>query len=131
MGSVTNLRYHLILTTKYRRASLAGVEDRVYEVMHEVEAESSFRILAMGTEHGNHIHMVIKAAPTYSVASIVNRIKGMSQARLWASHPDHLSRFYWGPSRKLWHGAYYCDTVGNVAEAKILDYVTSQDGPPE
>jgi len=129
VGSKTDLRYHLILTTKYRRPALAGIEDQVYFAMREVEAASSFAIEAMGVEDGNHIHLAIKASSAYSIASLVNRIKGMSQHRLWLAAPAHLQRHYWGPSKKLWHGAYYCATTGRVSSDKILDYVREQNGP--
>lgn len=131
MGAKTSLRYHLILTTKYRRPALAGIEQQVYAAFRDTEANSSFRILAMGIEDGNHIHLVIKAPPTYSVASMVNRIKGMTQKRLWDSESAHLLKTYWGKRRKLWHGAYYCDTTGKVSTDKILDYVKAQNGPSE
>lgn len=129
MGSKTDLRYHLILTTKYRRSALSGIEDEVYAAMREVEAASSFRIEAMGIEDGNHIHLAIKASPAYSVASLVNRIKGMTQHRLWAAAPKHLKSHYWGPKKKLWHGAYYCSTTGRVSSDKVLNYVRNQNGP--
>ena len=37
MGSVPNLRYHLVLTTKYRRPALQGIEQSVYDTFREVE----------------------------------------------------------------------------------------------
>lgn len=133
MGAKTKLQYHLILTTKYRRPVLAGIEQDVYRVLREVESESSFKILAMGIEDGNHIHLAIQAPPKYSIASLVNRIKGMSTARLWAepTTAQHLRQTYWGPKRKLWHGAYYCSTTGVVSAETVLNYVQSQNGPAE
>ena len=129
MASKTRLVYHLILTTRYRRPALAGIEHDVYQAMREAEKVSSFKIIDMGIEGGNHIHMVIKANPKYSISSYVNRIKAISQKRLWAARSIHLNKHYWGPRKKLWHGAYYCSTVGKVSESKVLEYVASQDGP--
>ena len=131
MGSKTNLRYHLILTTKYRRPALQGIEAQVYQAMREVEHHSSFKILAMGIEDGNHIHLAIKAAPKYSVSSLVNRIKGMSQKRLWDRCQPHLEKHYWGKTRKLWHGAYYASTTGEVSTPTILQYIKNQTGPSD
>lgn len=50
--------------------------------MREVEARSLFRILAMGIEDGNHIHLAITASPVYSIAGLVTRVKEMSQHHL-------------------------------------------------
>lgn len=35
VGSVTNLRYHLVLTTKYLRPALQGIEQSVYDAFRE------------------------------------------------------------------------------------------------
>lgn len=131
MGSKTSLRYHIILTTKYRKPCLTGIEQQVYQALRQVEANSSFRVLAMGIEDGNHIHLAIKTSPKYSIASLVNRIKGMTQKILWETNPNHLSRYYWGAKRKLWHGAYYASTTGNISTQQVLNYVQNQNGPPE
>lgn len=96
MGSKTTLIYHVILATKYRKTALLGIEQQVYRAFREVEKYSSFKILDMGIEDGNHIHLVIKSPPQYSVSGIVNRLKGWSLKHLWDSDEKHLSQFYWG-----------------------------------
>lgn len=131
MGSKTTLIYHVILTTKYRRKALLGIEQETYRAFREIEAHSSFKILDMGIEDGNHIHLVIKSSPQYSVSGIVNRLKGWSLYHLWNNSSEHLSSFYWGEKKKLWHGGYYCDTVGKVSQDKILEYIKSQNGESE
>lgn len=131
MGSKTNLRYHLILTTKYRRPALYGIEQEVYQAVREAEAMSSFKVLAMGIEDGNHIHLAIKTTPQYSISTLVNRIKAKTTQVLWETQAQHLGRFYWGTTRKLWHGAYYCATTGEVSTNQILTYVQNQNGPKE
>lgn len=96
MGSVTILKYHLVLVTKYRRPSFKGIEQAVYKALRRVEEVSNFRILDMRIEDGNHIHLAIKMSPRYSVSSMINRIKGLSQHYLWLEEEDHLKQFYWG-----------------------------------
>ncbi|WP_051224788.1 IS200/IS605 family transposase [Pseudoclavibacter soli] len=131
MGSKTVLKYHLILTTKYRRPALAGIEQSVYQAIRAAEELSEFKILAMQIEHGNHIHLAIRTPPNYSISSLVNRIKAISTTRLWDTEAEHLRHHYWGTRHKLWHGAYWCSTTGNVSSATVLDYIKHQDGPSE
>lgn len=131
MGSKTILKYHLVLTTKYRKPSLLGIEQEVYKAIRNVEKHSSFKIIDMNVEHGNHIHIAIQTVPKYSISSVVNRIKGYTQNELWDNNEKHLKKFYWGKSHKLWHGSYYCSTIGNVSSEKILEYIKKQDGPRE
>lgn len=111
MRSKTRLYYHIILITKYEKSSLAGIEQQVYSAFRQVEDHSSFEILAMRIEDGSHIHLVIKSSPQYSVSGIVNRLKGWTLKHLWDSNEKHLSQFYQGEKKKLWHSKYYCDTV--------------------
>lgn len=85
----------------------------------------------MGIEDGNHIHLVIKSPPQYSVSGIVNRLKGWTLKHLWDDNHAHMSQFYWGKKKKLWHGGYYCDTIGKVSQKKMLDYVKNQNGEKE
>lgn len=68
----------------------------MYKALRHVEEVSDFRILDMRIEDGNHIHLAIKMSPRYSVSSMVNRIKGLSQHYLWLEEEDHLKQFYWG-----------------------------------
>ena len=123
MGSVTNLRYRLILTTKYRRPVLQGIEQSVYDAFREVEKVSDFKIIEMNIEDGNHIHLVLKMSPRYSVSSMVNRIKGITTHLVWEREPKHLSRFYWKGKRALWAGAYFCSTMGDVSHNIVLRYI--------
>lgn len=99
MGSVTNLRYHLVLTTKYRRSVLQGIEQSVYDAFREVEKVSDFKIIGMTT------HLV------------------------WEREPQHLSRFYWKGKRTLWIGAYFCSTMGDVSDDIVLRYIQNQNSP--
>lgn len=131
MGSVTNLRYHLVLTTKYRCPVLQGIEQSVYGAFLEVEKVSDFKIIEMNVEDGSHIHLVLKMSPRYSVSSMVNRIKGMTTHLVWKREPQHLSRFYRKGRRVLWTGAYFCSTMGDVSSDIVLRYIQNQSGPRE
>ena len=131
MGSVTNLKYHVVLTTKYRKPALLGIEQSVYQAFRKVEVVSDFTILDMNVADENHIHLAIKMPPRFSVASMMNRIKGLTLHYLWETEQAHLAQFYWGEKRKLWHGAYFCTTLGDVSKDTVLNYIKKQNGPRE
>lgn len=128
MGSVTNLKYHVVLTTKYKKPALRGIEQSVYQAFQHVESVSDFTILDMNVEGGTHMYLAIKMSPRFSVASMMNRIKGLTLHYLWQEEPDHLSAFYRGSKRKLWHGAYFCATLGDVSKDTALNYIKKQNG---
>lgn len=127
MGGKSNLRYHVVLVTKYRRAALRGIEEAVYAALRETERYSQFQIEAMGAEDGNHVHLVIRSGPAHSIASVVNRIKATTTHHLWQQQTPHLRHHYRNRhKRALWSGGYWASTVGDVAIDKVLDYVKKQ-----
>ena len=123
MGSVTILKYHLELTTRHQKPALQGIEHSVYKAFRQVEEVSDFRILDMKITDGNRIHLAIKMSPRYSVSSMVNRIKGLTQHYVWQEEEEHLKKFYRGTKKNLWKGSYFCSTLGDVSEKTVLSYI--------
>ena len=131
MGSVTNLRYHLVLTTKNHRPVLQGIEQSVYDAFREVEKVSDFKIIEMNVEDGSHIRLALKMSPRYSISSMVNRVKGMTTHLVWEREPQHLYRFYRKRKRVLWTGSYFCSTMGDASNDIALRYIENRNGPKE
>ena len=78
-----NLKFHIILVTKYRNSALAELKEEVFESFRYVEELSDFSIIAMGVEKGNHAHLVVQIPSNYPVASVVRRLKQISTHYLW------------------------------------------------
>ena len=131
MGSVTNLKYHVVLTTKYRKPVLLGIEQSVYQAFRQVESVSDFTILDLNVEDGTHVYLAIKMSPRFSVDSMMNRIKGLTLHYLWQEEASHLAKFYSGAKRKLWHDSHFCTTLGDVSKDTVLNYIKKQNGPRE
>lgn len=71
----------------------------------------------------DHVHLFIESDPIYSVAEIVNRLKGASSRILRSEFPALRSRL---PT--LWSRSYYAGTVGAVSDAVVRRYIESQKG---
>lgn len=119
------LRYHFILSTKYRRPCLDGVESIVYDIFRDVENRSDFEIIEMGIDEGNHIHFVIKCKPSISPDQIVRRLKQLSTVSLWNNIPDHLKKFYWN-KKVVWSSGYFVSTIGAISDKIVLEYIKKQ-----
>ena len=115
----------------YKRQALLGIEQSVYQAFRQVESVSDFTILDLNVEDGSHVYLAIKMSPRFSVDSMMNRVKGLTLHYLWQGEPDHLSKFYRVPKRKLWHGAHFCTTFGDVSKDTVLNYIRKQNGPRE
>ena len=122
-GAVFSLKYHLVWCPKYRRPVLEGaIEKRLREVLEDVRAEHGWTIHALEVMP-DHVHLFIESDPIYSVAEIVNRLKGASSRILRIEFPALRSRL---PT--LWSRSYYAGTVGAVSDAVVRRYIESQKG---
>lgn len=122
-GAVFSLKYHLVWCPKYRRPVLEGaIEKRLREVLEDVRAEHVWTIHALEVMP-DHVHLFIESDPIYSVAEIVNRMKGASSRILRSEFPALRSRL---PT--LWSRSYYAGTVGAVSDAVVRRYIESQKG---
>lgn len=122
-GAVFSLKYHLVWCPKYRRPVLEGaIEKRLREVLEDVRAEYEWTIHALEVMP-DHVHLFIESDPIYSVAEIVNRLKGASSRILRSEFPALRSRL---PT--LWSRSYYAGTVGAVSDAVVRRYIESQKG---
>ena len=122
-AAVFSLKYHLVWCPKYRRPVLEGaIVERLREVLESVRAEHGWTIHVLEVMP-DHVHLFIESDPIYSVAEIVNRLKGASSRILRSEFPALRSRL---PT--LWSRSYYAGTVGAVSDAVVRRYIESQKG---
>jgi len=70
----------------------------------------------------DHIHMLIKIPPKYSVSAIMGYLKGKSTLMIFERHAD--LKYKYG-SRHFWCRGYYVDTVGKNTKA-VKEYISNQ-----
>jgi putative transposase len=71
----------------------------------------------------DHVHLFLEHDPRWSVAEIVNRMKGVTSRTLRDEFPALRSRL---PT--LWSRSYYAGTVGHVSEKTVRAYIEAQKG---
>ena len=125
--SKSRIRYHFVVSAKYRRKCFVGIEEDVKRVFSVAARRcDKVKLLAVGVDK-DHVHFIIQATPSVSPSQIVSRMKQLTTRMLWKEHEQVPSHFYWGNKKgKLWTNGYFCETVGNVSEEKMLDYVSNQ-----
>jgi putative transposase len=69
----------------------------------------------------DHVHMFVKADPTFAPHYLVQQFKGLTSRRLRQEFPSLKSRL---PS--LWTRSYYCETIGHISEDTIRQYIADQ-----
>lgn len=70
----------------------------------------------------DHVHLLVRIPPKYSVAEIMGYLKGKSSLMIFERHAHMKYRY---GNRKFWCRGYYVDTVGKNTEA-IKRYIQNQ-----
>lgn len=120
------LKYHLVLVTKFRRpvlteAMLAQLREHFAELLRHWRCE----LIEFGGE-ADHVHLLFEAHPALELAGLVNNLKTASARRLKKPFGAHIRAFYWKPG--FWHRAYYVSSVGHANLETVRRYVEQQKG---
>ena len=109
--SVSDLRIHLVWSTKYRYPVLTSkVGERVRELIRQICEVHEVNILG-GVVSSDHIHLYISIPPQISVSKLVMRLKGRTSRKVQQEFADIRKR-YWG--QHFWARGYFCVSAGNV-----------------
>jgi len=116
-------KYHIVFIPKGRKKVLYG-KIRVYlkQTFHELARQRESEIVS-GSLGGDHVHMLIRIPPKYSVAEVIGYLKGKSAiavARQFAGRKRNFS------GEKFWARGYAVSTVG-FEEAEIRSYIKHQE----
>ncbi|MGP5017394.1 IS200/IS605 family transposase [Vreelandella alkaliphila] len=124
---VYDMKYHLVLVTKYRRKCFtAEILDRLEAIARELCLKWEVEVLEFGGE-ADHVHLLLGLNPTIQPSKLVNSLKTVTSRRLRVEFTEHLAQFYWKPV--LWSRAYCLLTAGGAPIEVLRDYIENQDRP--
>lgn len=124
---VYDMKYHLVLVTKYRRKCFtAEILDRLEAITRELCLKWEVEVLEFGGE-ADHVHLLLGLNPTIQPSKLVNSLKTVTSRRLRTEFREHLAQFYWKPV--LWSRAYCLLTAGGAPIEVLRDYIENQDRP--
>jgi putative transposase len=116
-------KYHLVFIPKFRRKVLYGrIRKFLGSVFHELARQKDCEILE-GHMVQDHVHMLIKIPPKYSVAQIVGYIKGKSAISVARQFSGKKRNF---EGERFWARGYAVSTVG-FEESQIKAYIKNQE----
>ncbi|MGO3768946.1 IS200/IS605 family transposase [Halomonas sp. AOP42-D1-22] len=124
---VYDMKYHLVLVTKYRRKCFtAEILDRLEAIARELCLKWEVEVLEFSGE-ADHVHLLLGLNPTIQPSKLVNSLKTVTSRRLRVEFTEHLAQFYWKPV--LWSRAYCLLTAGGAPIEVLRDYIENQDRP--
>lgn len=128
--AVSNLKAHLVLTTKYRRKVItAAMLKRLGEIFNDLCQKWGCEVMEFNGEE-DHVHLLFRYYPQVQLSKFVNNLKTVSSLYIRKEFPEQVKRFYWNKP-VFWHSAYFIASCGGVTVETLKRYVQQQDSPIE
>ena len=117
-----NCKYHIVFAPKYRR-KVFYKEKRaaIGKILRQLCEWKGVKIIE-AEACPDHIHMLVRIPPKYSVSEVMGYLKGKSSLMIFEKHAN--LKYKYG-NRHFWCRGYYVDTVGKNTAA-IKKYIQDQ-----
>ena len=125
--------FHIVFAPKYRKKLLFGsIRKFLGQIFRELSRQKGIEIVE-GTIKPDHVHMMLRIPPKYSVASIVGFLKGKSAIRIHNQFSPRKSV----TQKEFWARGYFVRTTG-LDQQMVEEYIRRQieddqnnDGNPQ
>ena len=115
-------KYHLVFAPKFRRQIIyRELRAVIGKILRELCERKGIEIVEAQC-CPDHVHMLVKIPPKYSVSEIMGYPKGKSSLIIFDRHAN--LKYKYG-NRHFWCRGYYVDTAGKNAK-KIQEYIQKQ-----
>ena len=115
-------KYHVVFAPKFRRQVIYGqLKADVGKILRDLCDRKGIEIIEAEL-CPDHVHMLIRIPPKYSVSEILRYLKGKSSLIIFDRHAN--LKYKYG-NRHFWCRGYYVDTVGKNVK-KIQEYIRRQ-----
>ena len=115
-------KYHIVFAPKYRRQIVYGrLKADIGKILRELCERKGIEIIEAEL-CVDHVHMLVRIPPKYSVSEIMGYLKGKSSLMIFDRHAN--LKYKYG-NRHFWCRGYYVDTVGKNAK-RIGEYIRNQ-----
>ena len=117
-----NCKYHIVFAPKYRRQEIYGkIRVEIGKILRLLCQRKDIEIIEAECCK-DHIHMLVRIPPKYSVSQIVGYLKGKSSLMIFDKFAN--LKYKYG-NRHFWCRGDYVDTVGKNTK-KIKEYIRTQ-----
>jgi len=115
--------YHVVIVPKYRRKEFYGkMRRRVGAILRELCTQREVTLVE-GNAMPDHIHMLLRIPPKFSVANTMGYLKGKSAVRIHRELSKTKGTLF---GRSFWARGYCVSTVG-FDEDEIRRYIREQE----
>jgi len=121
---VFRIMYHFVWIPKYRhKVFVEPYRENLKSIIRKIGYDYNIEIVELEIPV-DHIHMVVRSEPKVSPSNIMQIIKSISAREFFKLYPSIKKKYFWGG--KLWTQSFFIETVGNVNDEIIREYVRKQ-----
>lgn len=125
--SISDLKAHLVLTTKYRRNVFTGeMLKRLHFILEELLNKWECKLVEFNGEE-NHVHILFQYHPNILLSKLVNNVKTVTSRKLRQEFSEQINKFYW--KDVFWNGSYFIASCGGVTISTLKKYIEDQNSP--
>jgi putative transposase len=128
--SCFSLKYHLVVTTKYRHKVInKTILNELVEISNNIFKEKwNCEILQINGEE-DHLHILFEAPPQVQLSKLINNFKTVSSRLIRKNHKEQVEKYYWKPY--FWSNSYLIISSGGAPIEVIKKYIQNQTTPKE
>ena len=118
MSTFTNLLFHIIYSTKYRKPTIRMEwQDDLYGYIGGIVRDQKGTLLRIGGVE-DHVHLLVKLSPTIAISDVLRKIK--SNSSKWINErPDVTRKFEW-------QSGYAAFSVSESQMPSVSEYIANQ-----
>ena len=118
MSTFTNLLFHIIYSTKYRKPTIRTQwQDDLYGYIGGIVRDQNGTLLKVGGIE-DHVHLLAKLSPTISISDVLQKIK--SNSSRWINERADVTRKF------EWQSGYAAFSVSESQMPSVDDYIANQ-----
>ena len=123
--SVSDMKAHLVLTTKYRRKVLTGeMINRLKDVANDLCVKWDCKVIEFNGED-NHIHLLFQYYPQLELPKFIGNIKSVTSRKLRQEFSSEINY----KKKVFWNESYFIASCGGVTISTLKKYIDNQNSP--
>lgn len=125
---VFDMKYHLVLVSKYRRKCFTSeILGRLQEILEDLCDKWSIDLIEFNGED-DHVHLLISLHPNVMPSQLINNLKTVTSRLLRKEYSEHFQQLYW-KNPGIWTRAYCLLSVGGAPPDVLKKYIQDQERP--
>ena len=124
---ISDLKCHLVLTTKYRREILTdAMLTRLEEIFMTLMDKWEGRLVEFNGE-SDHVHLLLQYNPQTQPSKLINNLKTVSSRYLRKEFAIEVNKVYW--KDVFWTNGYFIASCGGITIEQLKQYIAEQERP--